>query len=132
MAVSSEPAANTDFDGAVLESLEVADRWWQHARRPGYRFYNHRRDVAAVMQSAELLEVIGQLDTVLRLSASEGIALYVQRMAHVIYAGQQVGAEDFSCRTIEVSGRTAGTAECHKCQTAEACNYHILHVSLLL
>ncbi len=82
----------------LAQFLEVADGRRDDAGRAGDRLDDDGGDVAAVVQHAQPLEIVGQFGAVLGHAAAERIAPDVQRVPQVIDARQQGGAEDFAIR----------------------------------
>ena len=83
-----------DQQDAVLvadfaQTLQIALRRHQNARRPGHRFHHDGGDGRRVVQRHQTLQIIGEMRAVFRLALREGIVFHIMRMADVVHAGQQ-------------------------------------------
>ena len=82
----------------LAQSLQVSRRRRNDAGRSRHGFDDNRGDIAAVVQQAKPGEVFRQLDTVLRQTAGERIAFYIERMAQMIDTGKQYRTEHLAIR----------------------------------
>src|SRR5210317_108236 len=82
----------------LAQTLEVARRRRYHAGRSRYRLDDDGRDIAAIMQSAQPLEVFCELDAVLGQSARERVALYIQCVPEVVDTGNHCRTEYLAIR----------------------------------